>query len=119
MKNKHIIKKNFEFQEIIGLQQKVMNSSFVICSRPADQAYLRYGISVGKKLAKAHQRNRVKRQIRVIMYDFLKKEEIPHKDIIVMVRPNYLKNSFQVNQQLLTQLLHKLGKRYNQKSIGA
>lgn len=119
MKNKHIIKKNFEFQEIIGLQQKIMNNSFVICSRSANQPYLRYGISVGKKLAKAHQRNRVKRQIRVIMYDFLKTQEISNKDIIVMVRPSYLKNDFQKNKELLTQLLRKLGKRYNQKTIGA
>lgn len=109
MKNKHIIKKNFEFQEIIGLQKKVVNSSFVICYRSSVYPNLRYGISVGKKnVRKAYQRNRVKRQLRAMMYDFIQQKEIPNQEIIVMVRPQYLKNNFKFNQKMLNQLLDKL-----------
>lgn len=112
MKNKHIIKKNFEFQEIIGLQRKIMNSAFVICYRPSSLPHLRYGISVGKKIAKkSYQRNLIKRQIRAIMHDFLRQQEIPNHDIIIMVRLHYFKNNFQANKKMLDHLLTKLAKK--------
>ncbi|AME13282.1 hypothetical protein MmmBen181_1172 [Mycoplasma mycoides subsp. mycoides] len=49
MKNKRVIKKNFEFQEIINYKKTIKNFCFIIYYKDNDQSYLKYGISVGKK----------------------------------------------------------------------
>ncbi|ATQ35852.1 ribonuclease P protein component [Mesoplasma entomophilum] len=105
MKNKKIIKKNFEFQEIISKQEFYRNSSFVIYYSKNDKGYFRYGISVGKKLGNAVTRNKIKRQIRMMIQDQIKTSPEFSYDIIVIARNRLMQNSFDQNQRELRKLI--------------
>ncbi|ATZ16728.1 ribonuclease P protein component [Entomoplasma freundtii] len=110
MKNKRIIKKNFEFQDIIGEQKTLKNTSYVIYYYPSSPSenYLRYGISVGKKVGHAPTRNLLKRQVR----QMLQKALVTYGDkpyrLIIIVRPDFLKKTFLENQNNLNALLKRL-----------
>ena len=108
MKNKRIIKKNFEFQKIIGQQKPIKNSSFVIHFIVSDNNYLEYGVSVGKKIGKAFQRNRIKRQVRNLIKNSLEKHGDKSYKIVLIVRPQFLGKSFVENQKNLDSLLGEL-----------
>ncbi|AVN64738.1 MULTISPECIES: ribonuclease P protein component [Mesoplasma] len=105
MKNKKIIKKNFEFQEIISKQEFHRNSAFVIYYSKNDKGYFRYGISVGKKLGNAVTRNKIKRQIRMMIQDQIKILPEFSYDIIIIARNRMMQNSFDQNQKELNKLV--------------
>lgn len=107
MKNKKIIKKNFEFQEIIGKQKFYRNSSFVIYYTKNDKGYFRYGISVGKKIGNAVTRNKIKRQIRMMIQDQIIKLPKFSYDIIIIARNRMLEKSFDQNQKELIKLINQ------------
>ncbi|ATZ21929.1 ribonuclease P protein component [Mesoplasma tabanidae] len=107
MKNKKIIKKNFEFQEIISKQEFYRNSSFVIYYTKNDKEYFRYGISVGKKLGNAVMRNKIKRQIRMMIQNQIKTSFEFSYDIIIIARNRMMQNSFDQNQKELKKLIVK------------
>lgn len=107
MKNKKIIKKNFEFQEIIGKQKFYRNSSFVIYYTKNDKGYFRYGISVGKKIGNAVTRNKIKRQIRMMIQDQIIKLPEFSYDIIIIARNRMLEKSFDQNQKELIKLINQ------------
>lgn len=108
MEKQRIIKKNFEFQQIIGAQQFIKDANFVIYFIPSKTGYLEYGISVGKKIGNAVVRNKVKRQVRILMDGLLSEYGQKNYRIIVIVRPQYLRKDFKINQENLSKLLKKL-----------
>ena len=73
MKKKYRVCKNHEFSAIMKEKQFYACPAFVIYVKPRALDHARVGISVGKKLGNAVQRNRVKRQVRMMVdeiYDF-------------------------------------------------
>ncbi|QVK09324.1 ribonuclease P protein component [Mycoplasma mycoides] len=108
MKNKRVIKKNFEFQEIINYKKTVKNFCFVIYYKDNDQSYLKYGISVGKKIGNAVIRNKVKRQIRMILRQNINEIGSISKDVIILVRKSVLELKYTTLSKSLIKLIKEI-----------
>lgn len=65
MNKEKIIKKSETFTEIISNNQSIKNRYFSIYYKEDDKRL--YGITVPKKIGKAHIRNKIKRQIKNII----------------------------------------------------
>ena len=84
MKKEYRVKKSTEFDRIIKEKKSFANSQFVIYYSKNNENHMRLGISVSKKLGKAHERNKLKRYVRE---NFNKKKDlIKSYDIIIIVR---------------------------------
>ncbi|AJM72227.1 ribonuclease P protein component [Mycoplasma yeatsii] len=108
MKNKRIIKKNFEFQDIISTKNSIKNLCFVIYYRSNDKGYLRYGISVGKKIGNAVVRNKVKRQIRMLINNNINLFGEKPFDIIILARKPILDIKFETTSNSFKKIINKL-----------
>lgn len=103
MKKERRIRKNLEFQAIINEKRFQANDYFVIYFRPKSQENNRIGISVGKKIGKAVLRNKIKRQIRAMLRE--KDFQNLSFDCIIIVRPKFLDQPYQNNQESLRHLI--------------
>ncbi len=112
LKKQERIKKHEEFQTIIHSKNIEKNSAYIIYYQKSDNNLLRVGISVSKKIGNAVIRNKIKRQIRHIVY--FVKNNYKKLDIIVIVRTNYQKNTFLENQQLLECALKNIWRKINE-----
>ena len=56
-----------EFKKVYEKGAKRVSRSFVLFALPNGQDYNRFGLTVPRKLGKAHDRNRLKRRIREIL----------------------------------------------------
>ncbi|CAK8054299.1 ribonuclease P protein component [Eupransor demetentiae] len=81
------IKKPEEFQQVFNQHHSFANKYFVVyrMDRPAAK-HFRLGLSVGKRIGKAHDRVWVKRRIRQAFLEL--KPQLPQdQDILVIARP--------------------------------
>ena len=86
MRKLYIVKNSRDFEKIITTGKIIKNKSFVVYSIENNLPYSRFGISVGKKIGNAVNRNKYKRRLRNII-DKYKKDYINSKDyIIIFVR---------------------------------
>lgn len=108
MKKEYRIKKNEDFQTIIQKKKSVANAQYVIYY-DQHQNHMRVGISVSKKLGHAVIRNKVKRQVRMMVQEVFDKEQ--EMDFIIIVRQKFLKNSYQSNLESLKFLYNKIKRR--------
>lgn len=113
MKKAFRVCKNYEFSSIIQNRQFVKSSSFVLYFRKRKEEHARIGISVGKKLGNAVCRNKVKRQVRMIVDTVFTFEE-PY-DLIIIVRPNYKDKSFSENLLEMKENQNRVNKRFLKK----
>jgi len=99
------IKKPTEFQIVFNKHRSVANKYFIIyqLDKP-EQKHFRLGISVSKKIGKAHDRVWVKRRIRQSMLEL--KPQIPQEiDVLVIARPAVAKQS---QKFIKEQMIHVL-----------
>ena len=65
MRKEYRVKKEYEFQRVFREGESVANRQLVLYVYPKpEQAHFRVGLSVGKKIGNAVERNQVKRYIR-------------------------------------------------------
>ncbi len=106
MKKKYIIKKNYYIHKIILEKNSVANKYFIVYKKNNNMEHFRFVVSIGKKVGKAVVRNKIKRQIKAIIY--LKKREINEKyDILIIVRPSVNGLKYQEIQKHLMKVLRK------------
>lgn len=84
MKKEYRIKRSQDFDNIIRKKQSFANRQFVIYFQKNKLEHMRLGISVSKKLGKAHERNKIKRYIRETFKT--RKNHIKNYDIIIIAR---------------------------------
>ena len=68
----------------------------------------RVGLSVSKRVGNAVTRNRIKRQARA-MCDSLIDYSSHTFDVVIIIKPDFLNNSFDDNKTILNTLLSKIG----------
>jgi len=86
------LKSRWEFDQVFNRGRKIVNTGFALRYLNVDRTGLRIGICVGKSLANAVKRNRLKRQIREIIrrVDF-KQDSI---DMVLVARRGILDKDF-------------------------
>lgn len=85
MKKEYRVKKSQDFDNIIRKKQSFANRQFVVYYQENKLDHMRLGISVSKKLGKAHERNKLKRYVRESFKT--RKDFLKNYDIIIIVRP--------------------------------
>lgn len=109
MKKEVRVRKSEEFVEIMKYKRFYSCPSFTLYVKPRKEDHARIGLSVGKKLGKAHVRNKIKRQVRMMCQEIYDFDE--NFDSIILVRAGYLKENYRNNKKVL-ETLHKKVKIY-------
>lgn len=107
MKKLYRIRKNEEFSEIIGQRHIFSCASFTIYASIKKENNSRVGISVSKKLGDAVDRNKIKRQVRMMFLEIYDFDNAPY-DLICIVKAKYKENSFFDNKEQLEKLIKKV-----------
>ena len=102
------IKDNQEFVFTVRKGNVLKHNPFLIHYTNNDKNVCRIGISVNKKLGNAVIRNRVKRQTRA-MCDSLVEYTSHTFDVVIVIKAEFLNNSFDDNKKILNNLLSKIG----------
>ena len=106
MKKVNRVRKPHEFQSLIKTGKKLANHSFVLYYVPKKEEQARVGISLPRKIGNAVQRNKYKRQLRMMcqeLVDFSRAQ----KDLIIIIRFGYLEHDYRTNKNNLEKLLLK------------
>lgn len=106
MKKANRICRSEEFLAIIQYRRFYVCPSFTLYVKPRQCDHMRIGLSVSKKLGKAHVRNLIKRQLRMMcqeVFDFTEAY-----DAIILVREGYLKENYGNNKKHLETLRKKV-----------
>ena len=106
MKRLYRIRKNEEFSEIINTGKSVADGCFVLYFVKRKQENCRIGISVSKKLGKAVERNKIKRQVREMLWELVDFENCLY-DYVVIVRKGFLDSDYHNNKNHLEILIKK------------
>ena len=104
MKQINRIKANKDFALTIKKGKCFKSASYVIHICNNELNHTRVGISVSKKIGNAVTRNKIKRQVRS-MVDVLIDCKVSSKDMVIVVRKEYLSNAFETNKTLLNELV--------------
>lgn len=87
-----------EYSHVFEQAKKIVTSEFIILFRENNLGYARLGLALSKKaIAKAHDRNRIKRLIR----ESFRQRDLPAVDMIFLARQGVAK---QVNTKINTGL---------------
>lgn len=105
MKKEYRIRKNEDFQSIIKQRKSLANKKFVMYYRKNDD-HLKVGISVSKKLGNAVIRNKIKRQVRMMVQQVF--DQNLKTDFIIIVRYPYLLSSFEDNKKEMFSLYNQI-----------
>ena len=107
MNKKYIVKESRVFDEVIETGKKIKNYNFVIFYKENKDSPTKYGITVPKKVGKAHIRNMLKRKVRAIIRNYNKNYE-KNYNCIIIIRNSCLSLSYQELSSSLQYLLDKI-----------
>ena len=100
MKKIYRLKKNEDFSYIMKRKKSFSNRIYILYINKCKYEQAKIGISVSKKLGNAVIRNKIKRQIRMMIIENEYYNKISH-DIIIIVKSNYLNNTYLENKKNL------------------
>lgn len=98
MKKINTIKKNFIFSKIIKECIPIKSRQYIVYVDNKVNGVYQFGISVSKKIGNAVTRNKIKRQIKNVID---KKDYKNNFNCIIIVRKEFLSNSFSENENVL------------------
>ena len=102
------IKSNEDFAFTVKKGEILKHSPYLVHFVKNDLNVCRIGISVNRKVGNAVTRNRVKRQTRA-MCDSLVQYTSHTFDVVIIIKPEFLNNSFDDNKKALNNLLSQIG----------
>lgn len=108
MKIQYRLKKNEDFQKVIKQRKSIACPTLVMYYAKNTLGYPRVGISVSKRLGGAITRNKIKRQLRMIVACNINYEE--GMDYIVIVRNPFVDALYANNERDFKYLLNKIKK---------
>jgi ribonuclease P protein component len=80
--------KKVDYDRVFEQAKKIITNEFIILYRENDLGYARLGLALSKKMiAKAHDRNRIKRLLR----EGFRQTRLPAVDVIFLARPGVAK----------------------------
>ncbi|MGL4712937.1 MAG: ribonuclease P protein component [Shewanella sp.] len=101
-----------QFKSVFSNPIKASSAEITLLAIPNSEQYPRMGLTVAKRYVKrANQRNRIKRVIRDSFR--LNQHDIPHLDIVVLVRNGVMEMENAEINKLIEKLWRKLSRRYN------
>lgn len=103
-RNRRILKSQ-EFQRIIHYKKFYTSPSLCLYSAPRKEENSRTGISVGKRIGCAVERNKCKRQLRMMVMELIPYED--EFDYIILARASYFNYSYEENKKQLENLYKK------------
>lgn len=106
MKKMYRVCKNEEFNTIIKKRRFVSSKNFTVYFQPNSLNHSRFGLSVSKKMGNAVFRNKVKRQLRMMISQNI--EYKGNTDYIVMIKKQYIDNTYADNEQDLLKTFKKI-----------
>ena len=106
MKKYEIIKKNFEFNDIINTGAYLKNKYYYVYYKKNSFSYSRFGLAVSKKMGNAVERNKYKRQLRMIIHEN-KIEFSQDYDFIIMPRTSLKELNYQEMAQQMISLVKR------------
>lgn len=106
MKKKNRVKKAQEFQAIIGNRCFESCKSVAVYVKERSEEEMRVGISVSKKMGHAVVRNKIKRQIRMMVHEILPLHD--KLDYIILARAGFNEQSYQENKKDLERCIKKV-----------
>ncbi len=115
MRKLYIVKSSREFERIIKTGKVLKNKSYVIYHIENNLPYNRYGISVGKKIGNAVNRNKYKRKLRAII-DNSKKDYINSQDYIIILRGSAKDKDYQELEKDFLSLMSNIRKEKSNES---
>lgn len=107
MKKKEVVKDNRRFNFIIKNGLNIKNNNFILCYQSKEIEKIHFGIAVGTKIGKAHERNKYKRQIRSII-DKNKKLFSNSYDYIIIMKKACSLLTFNEMEKSLKSLIEKV-----------
>ena len=109
MKKKYIVKRSEDFTKIIKNSVFFKGKGYVIYIKDNNLDYSRFGISVSKNTGNAVIRNKIKRQIRMIIDDN-KKNYQKNLDYIIIVKNGFLEHTFNDIKDDYERLIEKINR---------
>lgn len=104
MKKYEIVKKAKDFDNIIKNGKYIKNKYFCIYYLPNNEDIAKFGLAVSKKCGNAVTRNKIKRQIRMLIDD--NKKMFPKtKNYIIMVKRDIKDLSFSLKKEYFLSLI--------------
>lgn len=101
-----------QFKSVFSNPIKASSAEITLLAIPNSEQHPRLGLTVAKRYVKrANQRNRIKRVIRDSFR--LNQHDIPHLDIVVLVRNGVMEMENAEINKLIEKLWRKLIRRYN------
>lgn len=101
-----------QFKYVFSNPIKASSAEITLLAIPNSEQHPRLGLTVAKRYVKrANQRNRIKRVIRDSFR--LNQHNIPHLDIVVLVRNGVMEMENAELNKLIEKLWRKLSRRYN------
>jgi ribonuclease P protein component len=109
MKVKYRVKSHEDFQEVIKEKKTVSNRIYILYYKKNELKHSRLGISASKKLGNAVTRNKIRRQIRMMAQQVINFEN--SIDYCLIVRKQYLEESYENNKKEFSILIEKANRR--------
>ena len=106
MKKINRLLSNQDFQKLIKNAKSFSNKSYIVFHAKNQLDHIRIGISVSTKLGGAVIRNKIKRQVRMMLNQSI--DLTINKDIVIIVKSGYAKNNYVKNKEELSTLFKKI-----------